>query len=227
MSTIRYFFKNTQTNEGTGGNAYDLSSDQGVATTVDSNNINSDTFTEAIRWRYTANASVNTSSFPTSISVQSLTASPIYRWRVQRLNSAGTVQASSAYSQEETTTGTKTATLSLSTTWNAGDILQISVEVRRVGGTHSASGITTFVNSTSSFVDVEELVATTTTTTAAPTTTTTTAAPTTTTTTAAPTTTTTTAAPTTTTTTAAPTTTTTTTTEAPGVLKIILKVRNI
>jgi hypothetical protein len=222
MSTIRYFFRDTQTENGTGGNAYDLSSVQGTPTTLASNNINSDTFTEAIRWRYTAGSSVNTTSFPTSISVSTLTSSPIYRWRIQRLNSAGTVQASSAYSQEETTTGTKTATLSLSTTWSAGDILQISVEVRRVGGTHTASGITVDVNDTSSYVDVVEVVAsTTTTTTAAPTTTTTTTA-------APTTTTTTTAAPTTTTTTAAPTTTTTTTTAAaPAVLKIILKVRNI
>jgi len=182
MAVVKHYWRNTQTNGGTGGIGYDLSTTQGTSATMTTGTVNSTTWTEMFWYQIDVNNQVVGTSFPTSISVQTLTQLPGYRWRVQRVNSSNTVQASSAYSQEETTTGTKTATLTLSTTWNFGDRLRVSLEVNRNSG-HSASGITLNANNANTWVDIDIDYTITTTTTAAPTTTTTTAAPTTTTTT--------------------------------------------
>lgn len=155
MSLVRYYLKDTQTNAGTGGTIYDLSSIQGTSASLTSGNQNNDTFDEKLRWQYTADGTVQNTSFDTSININTITNSPGYRWRLQRVDSGGTVQASSNYSQVENTTGTKTATLTLSTTWSEGDILRFSLEVNRDSG-HNPSGVTVSVNDANSWVDVLE-----------------------------------------------------------------------
>lgn len=55
------------------------------------------------------------------------------RFRIQRLNSSGSVLASTGYSSTWTNTGVKTAVLSFASaqTWQSGDRLRLSIEVRR------------------------------------------------------------------------------------------------
>jgi len=156
MAVVKYFLRNTQTNPGTGGTGYDLSTTQGTPTTLTTPNINSDTFTERLFWQVTVNATPTATTFPTSLSISALNGSARYRWRVQRVDSSNTVLASSNYSAIETTTGTKTATLTLSQTWASGDRFRISIEVARVIGTHTNVSVVLNVNNTNSFVEIDK-----------------------------------------------------------------------
>ena len=102
MSTLRYYLKDTQTNTGTGGIIHDLSTDVGSTTTlVETKNLN--TFTEVIAWQQTVNNFINGTSFPFSINISSTGGILENRYRLQRVNSSGVVQASSAYSSTYST----------------------------------------------------------------------------------------------------------------------------
>jgi hypothetical protein len=149
----RFFLRNTQTGGGTGGSVYDLSETQGTGSTLGSGNNTSASFIEMQRWQVTVDDTVGGTSFPTSINMSAVSASTLeWRYRVQRLNSSNTVQASSGYSSTYNTAGTKTETLTLSTTWAAGDRLAISIELRRVSGTGNRT-YTLNVNNASTYVD--------------------------------------------------------------------------
>jgi len=153
MSVVRHFLRNTQTNAGTGGTVYDLSTDQGsIPSSLVNNSLSTTTLAEIFSWQITVDDKVDSTSFPTSIVVVTGTTAQ-YRWRIQRVNSSNAVQASSAYSSTFTTFGTQTATLTLSTTWAVGDRLRFSFEAARTG-THGVGSISVSVNNADSYVDI-------------------------------------------------------------------------
>ena len=75
--------------------------------------INDTAFGQVLQFEREVGADVEGTSFPTNIPVNGLSGTLEYRYRVQRVNSSGTVQASSAYSAVYSTAGTRTDTLSL------------------------------------------------------------------------------------------------------------------
>jgi hypothetical protein len=157
MSTVRHFLRNTQTNDGTGGIIYDLSTVQGsIPGTLTNSSLSTTTFAEIFSWQITVDDNVNSTSFPTSISIGTLTTTQ-YRWRIQRVNSSNVVQVSSSYSSTLTTTGPQTETLTLSTTWNTGDRLRLSFEAARTGN-HGVGSINININNADSFVDIPQNV---------------------------------------------------------------------
>jgi hypothetical protein len=155
MSVVRHFSRNTQTNAGTGGIVYDLSTTVGTSSTLNRSHSNT-TFTELISWQIDVDDKVNSTSFPTSIEITTIN-NTSYRWRIQRVNSSNVVQASSAYSTSQTTTGVKTQTLTLSTTWAVGDRLRFSLEVTRPN-TMTAASMNIGINRSTSFVDIPLIV---------------------------------------------------------------------
>lgn len=156
--TTQYFLRDTQTEAGaTGtpanfGSVLDLATSQGTPATLGSGNQSNTSFEEAKAWTITVGDAITGSSFPTSLSISATSAGTLeYRWRIQRVNSSGTVQASSGYSDLHNTTGVKTATLTLATTWASGDRLRFSVELRKTSG-GGGRNITFDVNSANSSV---------------------------------------------------------------------------
>jgi hypothetical protein len=130
-ATERQFLRNIQTEPGTGGDVYDLDDVQGTGATLGSGDVTSTSFVEVLRFQRTVDTTVVGSSFPCSLDMASVTGPMEWRWRVQRINSSGAVQASSDYSPVFEDSGIKTATLALATTWQIGDRLAISVELRK------------------------------------------------------------------------------------------------
>jgi len=150
---IRHFLRNTQTNGGTGGIIYDLSTDQGSTPgSLTNNALSTTTLAQIFAWQIDVNDAVNGTSFDTSLTITTGTLVQ-YRWRIQRVNSSNVVQASSAYSTTFTTIGTQTATLTLSTTWNSGDRLRLSFEAARTGA-HGVGSINISVNNANTWVDI-------------------------------------------------------------------------
>lgn len=148
----RTYFRNTQTNVGTGGIIYDLSAVVGTGATLLSGPVNTTTPTEVFAFQLTVGTVITAPTIFTAISINAFTGNgPIVRWRIQRVNSSNVVQASSAYSQNETTTGNKTATLNLSTTWVASDRLRLSVELSRSGMNNATVRLN--VNNLNSYVE--------------------------------------------------------------------------
>jgi hypothetical protein len=152
MSVVRHFSRNTQTNAGTGGIVYDLSTATGTSTTLNSGSFSFDVFTEIFSWQIDVGNKVNSTSFPTSIEVTSVN-NVTYRWVVRRVNSSNVVQATSTNVSSQTTTGVKTGTLTLSTTWAPGDRLRFSLEARRTT-TMTTASISVGINRSTTFVDI-------------------------------------------------------------------------
>jgi len=150
MAATTQYLRNTQTGGGTGGAVYDLSTTQGTGETL-SASVSSNTFAEVLRFQITIGADLPATNIPFSISINAISASSEVRWRVQELNSSNTVIASSAYATVETTTGTKTGTISFSNSWADGDRLAISVEYRRTSGSGSRT-LTLNVNNANSYI---------------------------------------------------------------------------
>lgn len=155
MAVVKYFLRNTQTNLGTGGSGYDLLTVQGTPTTLGTGNLNSTDYTEMLFWQVTVNATPITTTFPTSINVNSISGTLGYRWRIQRVDSSNNVLASSAYSNIFSTTGINTATLTLSQTWQTGDRFRLSFEIARTGG-HGNVSLNLNINDANSFVDIDK-----------------------------------------------------------------------
>lgn len=154
MAVTRYYLRNTQTNGGTGGTVYDLLTAQGTGATLQSAAISGTSFTEVFRWQVGVPANVAPDTvIPVSVNISAVSASTLeVRWRIQRIDSSNVVQDSSGYSAAYNTTGTKTDNLSLSTTWNSGDRMALSMELRRVSGGGSRT-VTISVNNANSFID--------------------------------------------------------------------------
>jgi hypothetical protein len=149
----RHHLRDTQTEPGTGGTVFDLSPTQGTGTTVGSGNVASTTFVEVLRFQATVGAGVGGAAFPSSMDMASVSAATMeWRWRVQRYDSSGVLQASSNYSPAHNTAGVKTADLTLDTTWSAGDRLAVSVEMRKVSGGGNRS-FTLNINDADTYID--------------------------------------------------------------------------
>ena len=136
--TTRLFFRNSQTEPGTGtvngAEVYDLNEVQGSPTASVNMRINDTAFVATTGFTKVVDGTIDGTSFPTSVNVPTIVGTLEYRWRVQRVSSGGTVQASSDYSPVVTTAGVHTATLTLDTAWQAGDRLRVMFELRRTGG---------------------------------------------------------------------------------------------
>jgi hypothetical protein len=152
MSIIRHFARDTQTNDGTGGIIYDLSTDQGTSAILSTGGFTNTSYEEKLAWQITVDDKVNGTSFNTGVNINAITVTN-YRWRLQRVNSSNVVQASSAYSSGFSTVGTPTALLTFSTTWNVGDRLRLSFEALR-SGTHGTGNVDLSVNNFSTFVEI-------------------------------------------------------------------------
>ncbi len=153
MAVERNFLRDTATEPGTDGTlVFDLSTTQGSPVSTLTGSLNDTVFTEVLRFQRTVDDTVAGTSFPTSINISSLSGTVDVRWRVQRINSSGVVQASSAYSATVSTSGIKTETLSLSTTWATGDRLALSIEIARTGG-HGSVSVNVEAQDADSFID--------------------------------------------------------------------------
>jgi hypothetical protein len=151
------FYRTTQTEPFTGGIVRDLSETQGTPTTLTSANV-SGGFTEVFRFQREVGTAVGSSTISTQLQVTAVSAATLsYRWRVQRWNSSGVLQASSSYSSEQNTVGIKVQSFELATTWSAGDILAVSVELRKASGGGSRN-ITIAVNDPDSWAEFEVAV---------------------------------------------------------------------
>lgn len=158
MAATTYYLRNTQTGGGTGGTVYDLSGTQGTNATL-SASVSSNTFAEVLRFQITLGSALPQTDIPFSVSINAISANSEVRWRIQELNSSNTVVASSAYATAQTTTGTKTGTISFSNTWAANDRLAISVEYRRTGGTGSRT-LTLNINNANTYIQPDLVIPT-------------------------------------------------------------------
>ena len=153
MSVTRYYLQNTQTNDGTGGSIYDLSDTIGGAGSLN-NSTNQTAFTLTQAWQQTFGTTVTGTSFDIAVNIASFSGVAETRFRIARVDSGNTVQAASSYSSTYNTTGVKTFTLTLSTTWSAGDRLRLEQEVRRAGG-HGIVSVETNTGDSNSYVDAD------------------------------------------------------------------------
>jgi hypothetical protein len=154
LALSRNFLRDTQNEPGATGIIHDLSETQGTATTIGSGSVSSGSFIEVLRFWRVVDATVEASvPIDTSIAMSAVSAATLaYRWRVQRYNSAGVLQENSTYSSEHNTFGVKTQTMVLTGPFVAGDILALSMELKKAGGGGSRS-FTLSINHAFSFVE--------------------------------------------------------------------------
>ncbi len=136
--TATVYLQNTQTQSGTGSYVRDLATAIGSSGTVTSQSISS-SFTEALSFTIDISnlASVIAGTqFSVSVSVNNISSNASARFRIQHVNTTGTVLDNTGYSTSFSTNGTKTANLSFLSyqTWASTDRLKLSVELSRTGG---------------------------------------------------------------------------------------------
>jgi hypothetical protein len=154
----RNFLRNTQDEPGAGGTVFDLSEDPGTATTLGSGSTSSGGYTKMLEWVRTVGTAVGSATIATQLQVTAVSAATLaYKWQVHRYNSAGVLQADSDFSGEHNTVGIKVATLTLGTTWSAGDRLGYSLWLRKASGGGSRN-ITIAVNDPDSWAEFEVAV---------------------------------------------------------------------
>ncbi len=151
----RLYLRHSQNNPGAGGIVRDLLPTQGSSGTVNTSNTSSSSFSERLAFTIDHSdlpTAIGGTSFNVSMSVSDRSSFLLAaRFRLQRTNSGGVVQASSAYSNEFNSTGTKTASFTLPEDWGPGDRLRLSVEVRSTLG--SNRNITIRTGNVNSWVD--------------------------------------------------------------------------
>jgi hypothetical protein len=153
----RNFLRDTQTEPDSTGIVRDLSETQGTPGTMGSGNV-SGGFAEVIRWHRVVGTGVGSADISTQVQVTAVSAATLsYRWRVQRYDSSGVLQASSDYSSGHNTTGIKVQSFTLATTWVAGDRLALSLELRKTSGGGSRN-ITVAVNDGDAWAEFEVAV---------------------------------------------------------------------
>ena len=156
--TVNLYLQNTVTQSGTGTFIKDLALTQGSSGTVISQGTTSGTFAEMLAFTRDINnltAPISGNSFPVSVNVNAVSsANLLARFRLQRVNSSGVVQASStSYSSTFNTNGTKSATFSFASvqTWASGDRIRLSIEVELTSGS-TARTITVNTGNANSYV---------------------------------------------------------------------------
>ncbi len=153
MAVLRHYLKNTQANPGAGGTTYDLSVTQGTSATLTSAGVSGTSFVPVFEWTVTLGTDVPAASVPVSVNISAVSASTLEaRWRVEHRSSSGSLIAASGYSAAYNSTGTKADSLTLDTTWAAGDRLVLVMELRRTGGGGSRT-VTISVNNAASYAD--------------------------------------------------------------------------
>jgi hypothetical protein len=155
----RNHLRDTQTEAGTGGTVYDLSETQGTPSTLQSDTVNSGSFTEVFRWTRTVGTDVGSTLIDTQVQVTAISSNAQYQWRVARVDSSGVEQATSDYSAGQSTTGIKIASFVLDTTWAAGDRLVLALELRKSSGGGNRT-VTVAVNDGDCWVEFEVVLAT-------------------------------------------------------------------
>ena len=150
----RFFFRGTQTEPTTGGAIYDLSTtigSDGAISTVENTDT---TFVTTSRWRVSLGGVDIFPSVPTSLNITGMVGNNLFRWRINRLDSSGNIQASSDWSAEFNTTGIHTATL---TAPNAEPyaMLEVEFQTARDGGMPSGNSVSVGVSDTDSYIDVD------------------------------------------------------------------------
>ena len=154
MSTHRWFFRSTQNHPTTGGAIYDLMLDMGEDVSLGSQGNEESDFLTTIQWRAPMEGANIIGTIPTSLEIINVTGTTEYRWRVNRLDAAGAIQAFSEWSTEQTGTGVKTQTLS-APNGDAYDFIEIEFQSRRSGGMPVNNSVTIEVSDPNSFIDVE------------------------------------------------------------------------
>lgn len=159
-AVTRYYLRDTQTEAGTTGtpgskgSIVDLSITQGTTAALGSGNSQDASFVVAKKFIYNVGTDINGTSFPVSVDMNAVSASTMeWQFRVERLNSSNAVQAASTNSGPYNTNGIKTANLTLSTTWAAGDRVSVTVDIRRVSGSGNRTW-TMNVNDADSYIDL-------------------------------------------------------------------------
>lgn len=156
--TASVFMRNSQTQPGATGYVYDFANTQGSSGTVTSTGTTSTTYQERLAFTITSSnlAKIITgNAYSVSINVPMRSSTNAqYRFRLQRVNSAGVVQASTGYSSDIDATGIQTANLSFSNTqtWGSGDRLVLSIEVRSQNNTSNNRTITVNTGDANSWV---------------------------------------------------------------------------
>lgn len=134
-----------------GTDGFDMTSVQGTGTPTTAVSVNSTTFTEDGTFDETVGTGGQTGDYDISVDISLIDVDTEARWRLQRLNSSCVVQESSGYSTIYNSFGIKTDTISFSPTWAAGDVLRLSLEVRRSLG-HGSKSYDIRQNDADSFV---------------------------------------------------------------------------
>ncbi len=130
----RNFFRDTLIGEANGLTIYELSDVQGSPTADVELRINNTAFVSTTAFARSGE-NITGTSFPVSVNVPVVDGALEVRFRIERADGAlGDVLDSSDWSNVITTSGVSTQTLSLSTTWGAGDFLRITFQIRRSGG---------------------------------------------------------------------------------------------
>jgi hypothetical protein len=154
--TSTLYLQSTQTQSSTGTSVRDLATAIGSSGTVTSTATSSTTFAEMLAFTIDINnlsVPIDGNSFPVSVNVSARSSSALQaQFRLQRVNSSGTVLASTGYSSTFNSTGIQTATLSFTPaqTWASGDRLRLSIEVMATSGNNRT--ITVSTGNASSFV---------------------------------------------------------------------------
>lgn len=127
--TEKLYYRDTQTEPGTGADVYDLST---TPPPLQSGFLGSPrplVFTKFIEFQKTIGDRLSGVDIKTSakLGIDGLRAQQV-RWRLNKIDSGGTVQLTSSYSQVYSSDGIYTETLSLPTTWSSGDRINIEFE---------------------------------------------------------------------------------------------------
>lgn len=123
----------------------DLSATQGTDTSpVSSPNVTVEAFpNEVMTWNITVGAAGVDGEYTVLVDLAAVSSDTEVRWRLQRLNSSCVLQDSSGYSSVYTAAGAQSDALTLDTSgaWAAGDVLRLSIEIRRVPTGHGNKAI--------------------------------------------------------------------------------------
>lgn len=150
--TTRLHATTGHTQPGTGGSVADLTAELTEETDIVALPVGEDTFVELLAWQTSLSTEVVDLSIRTSIDVASIGDARL-RWRVQRFDQCNELRASSAYVDTVDQAGIHAGRVWLSTEWEPGDRLRLSVEARRT--LPDREGRAEFkVNSPDSFVEV-------------------------------------------------------------------------
>ena len=125
---------------GSGDYEFETSIDTGTTYVASTSN---GTATLVRRWGFDMGAvQLNSTSVPISIDVTAISGTASFYFDIARYNSTGILQTAGSASPTYTTTGIKTATLTLSTTFAAGDRFTLRMYVWRNTGTMGTVTVT-------------------------------------------------------------------------------------